>query len=192
MDLEISQPNDVLEDLTAVNNENDMPLDDAKTLSAKDDSKTITTDDNIKEDNVQAEQDALLLREQFRWLAKTIQNLKKKKDAQLFLLPVDPVALGIPTYFDVVKNPMDISTIERKLSFKEYSSVQEVKQDFDLMFNNCYLFNGPDSAVSVIGKSLQTSFDREMLKLPKTVKQQEKKKRSLVFSEIILGHSFNR
>src|SRR6202042_3478848 len=53
---------------------------------------------------------------QFRFCQSTIRNLKKLKDAVAFLRPVDPVALGIPHYPSVIKNPMDFSTIERKLT----------------------------------------------------------------------------
>ena len=37
------------------------------------------------------------------------------KNLKLHKKPVDPVALNIPDYFDVIKNPMDFSTI--KVSF---------------------------------------------------------------------------
>jgi bromodomain-containing factor 1 len=113
-------------------------------------------------------------------MSQTIRNLKKRKDTAIFINPVDPIALGIPTYFDIVKHPMDISTIEKKMAQKEYSTIAEVKADFDLMFANCFLFNGQTSAVALMCKSVQTGFEREMLKLPKVAKPADKKKRSLV------------
>ena len=46
-------------------------------------------------------------------IAKKIINLLwKHKDAELFWKPVDPIDLGIPDYFDIIKNPMDFSTIK--------------------------------------------------------------------------------
>jgi hypothetical protein len=45
--------------------------------------------------------DPILVKEQLNWLKKTIANLKKRKDASIFLFPVNPVALNIPHYFDV-------------------------------------------------------------------------------------------
>jgi len=32
-----------------------------------------------------------------------------------FRVPVDPQALGIPDYFDIIKKPMDMASIKRKL-----------------------------------------------------------------------------
>jgi len=37
------------------------------------------------------------------------------KDAVPFRFPIDPEALKIPHYLQIVKHPMDFSTIERKL-----------------------------------------------------------------------------
>lgn len=36
----------------------------------------------------------------------------KIKNANIFHYPVDPIKLGIPDYFDVIKHPMDLSTIK--------------------------------------------------------------------------------
>jgi hypothetical protein len=40
-----------------------------------------------------------------------------------FLEPVDPEALQLPDYFDVIERPMDLSTIERNLKAGKYSDV---------------------------------------------------------------------
>jgi Bromodomain len=67
--------------------------------------------------------DPILLKEQLKWFSATMRSLKKKADARFFLVPVDPVALAIPTYFTIVKEPMDISTIEQKISHGRYQKV---------------------------------------------------------------------
>lgn len=41
-----------------------------------------------------------------------MNNLWKFKDAEIFHKPVNPVELHIPDYFDIIKNPMDYSTIK--------------------------------------------------------------------------------
>ncbi|KAJ3341127.1 hypothetical protein HDU91_000750, partial [Kappamyces sp. JEL0680] len=121
--------------------------------------------------------DPVLAKEQLKWLSKTITNLKKRKDAALFLFPVNPVALGIPHYFDVIKQPMDISTIEKKIASGAYATVDAALADFDLMFNNCYTFNGPESHVSLSGKSLQSHLGKEVEKMPRTLAQVQQIKR---------------
>ena len=40
---------------------------------------------------------------------------------------------------------MDIVTIEQKLSDSKYSCLKEFVDDFNLIFDNCYEYNGADS-----------------------------------------------
>ena len=47
---------------------------------------------------------------------------KKHKFHKIFLYPVDPVRQGIPDYPEIVKNPMDLSTVKRKLDERKYIS----------------------------------------------------------------------
>ena len=58
-----------------------------------------------------------------------------------FQRPVDPLALNILDYFDIVKNPMYLSTIKKKLNSKEYSDAQKFLNDMNLMFDNCRIYN---------------------------------------------------
>ena len=61
---------------------------------------------------------------QKRALVDKMKNLKKTKSSTAFIRPVDAVAMNIPHYTQVVKNPMDLSTMETKLKQDEYGSVQ--------------------------------------------------------------------
>lgn len=40
---------------------------------------------------------------------------------------------------------MDLSTIEVKLLEREYKTMGELVDDFNLLLNNCLLYNGPYS-----------------------------------------------
>nr|POE46861.1 bromodomain-containing factor 1 [Quercus suber] len=99
-------------------------------------------------------------------LGTTVKNLKKTKHAQGFLLPVDPVALNIPQYPDIIKNPMDISTLEEKLKNDEYRSVQEFFDDFTLIIANCKTFNGPGHPISHAADSMDAYVRKSLDKLP--------------------------
>ncbi|OAD78554.1 hypothetical protein PHYBLDRAFT_104245, partial [Phycomyces blakesleeanus NRRL 1555(-)] len=72
-----------------------------------------------------------------------------------FLAPVDIVALHIPDYPTIVKHPMDLSTIERKLNQGEYDTPDDFEADVRLMFKNCYLYNPPAIPVHKMGKELE-------------------------------------
>ena len=44
-----------------------------------------------------------------------LSTLMSNKIAEPFNVPVDPVALGLPDYFSVIKTPMDMGTIKTRL-----------------------------------------------------------------------------
>ncbi|KAK4506882.1 hypothetical protein PRZ48_000615 [Zasmidium cellare] len=92
---------------------------------------------------------------QSRYLVDKIKNLKKTKHALSFLYPVDYVALNIPTYPDIIKNPMDLMTLENKLKSLKYGSVQEFADDFDLIIQNARTFNGDNHPVTIAGFSME-------------------------------------
>ncbi|KAL4069375.1 Bromodomain-containing protein [Scleroderma citrinum] len=115
---------------------------------------------------------------QHRFCLSTIRSLKKLKDANAFLLPVDPVALNVPHYPSIIKNPMDLGTIERKLMSSNptkpdpnpnnprYYSADEFISDVRLVFTNCITFNGPDHVISLAGKHVEAVFDKQIKQLP--------------------------
>lgn len=43
---------------------------------------------------------------------KLLKKVMNHQYAWPFNQPVDPIALGIPNYFDVIKEPMDLGTIQ--------------------------------------------------------------------------------
>ncbi|KAJ2766329.1 hypothetical protein IWQ57_004412, partial [Coemansia nantahalensis] len=88
--------------------------------------------------------------------ARAIVNRMKRDDcAWPFLRPVDPVALGVPTYFDIVRNPMDLSTVQKKLAKKAYPAVADFVADIQLIVDDCFLFNLPDTPVHGCGLALR-------------------------------------
>lgn len=107
-----------------------------------------------------------------------MRTLKKIKEAAPFLRPVDPVALNIPHYPSIIKNPMDFATIDRKLASSNptkpdpnsnnprYNTVDEFINDVRLIFQNCLTFNGPDHAISAMGKRVEEVFDRQLKSMP--------------------------
>lgn len=64
-----------------------------------------------------------------------------------FREPVDPVLDEVPTYFDVVHQPMDLGTVEKRLMANSYGSTSDVIADLRLIVSNAKLFNSPKLAV---------------------------------------------
>ncbi|KAJ3278585.1 hypothetical protein HK104_002203 [Borealophlyctis nickersoniae] len=83
-----------------------------------------------------------------------LSSVQRHHAAWPFLQPVDPVAAGAPDYFNVIKRPMDLSTIEKKLASQEYEAIQAFADDFLLMIDNCCIYNPPAHAVHQLAKSL--------------------------------------
>ena len=93
---------------------------------------------------------SLLYFESWEKQAKKLINLLwKVKGAYLFHKPVDPIELGIPDYLQVIKNPMDFSTIKKKLSNNLYTNFKQFNDDIKLTFDNCYLYNGSNTSVGL-------------------------------------------
>ena len=44
-------------------------------------------------------------------------------------------------YYRIIKHPMDMGTIKKKLDSQQYSCAKECIDDFQLMFNNCFTYN---------------------------------------------------
>lgn len=105
-------------------------------------------------ENKQVEENSTLKKE-LSICKEIIQKLRKSTHAAPFLYPVDPQRLNIPDYYEKIKNPMDLATINKKIDKAEYALIEDMSKDIDLMFSNCYLYNAPDSAVYKMGQSLE-------------------------------------
>lgn len=78
----------------------------------------------------------------------TLEKLYRQEGESMpFRQPVDPNTLGIPDYFDIVRKPMDLSTIHKKLTSGQYSDPWEYVDDVWLMFDNAWLYNRKTSRV---------------------------------------------
>ncbi|SCV04738.1 LANO_0G12046g1_1 [Lachancea nothofagi CBS 11611] len=95
-----------------------------------------------------------------------VKAVKRLKDARPFLQPVDPVALNVPLYYNLIQRPMDLGTIERKLQHNAYETPEQVSADFKLMVENCARFNGEASAIAQMGRNIEASFEKHMLGMP--------------------------
>lgn len=68
-------------------------------------------------------------------------------NTRLFHQPVKKA--DVPTYYDLIKNPIDLSGIKSKAKRCEYKTVEEFQSDFKLMKDNSEAFNGPTHFVTI-------------------------------------------
>lgn len=81
-------------------------------------------------------------------------------------LGLDWQKMDLPTYPKVVKKPMDLSTIRKKLDSGEYDGSQNFYEDFKLMIRNCFNFNPTGTPVNTAGVELQRLFDEKWMNRP--------------------------
>ena len=60
-----------------------------------------------------------------------------------FLNPVDTNV--VPDYATVIKNPMDFSTMRKKLKAHQYHRMDQVRHDFMLIVTNAKTYNAPNT-----------------------------------------------
>ena len=96
----------------------------------------------------------------------------KTREAEPFRDPVDPVAHNVPDYLNVIQDPMDLGTIDRRLRQRgikpgpPYTTVEEVVRDVRLVFKNCYTYNGDTHPVSALASKVSDLFESAMAALP--------------------------
>ncbi|KUJ18201.1 Bromodomain-containing protein [Mollisia scopiformis] len=81
-----------------------------------------------------------------------------------FQTPVDPVALGIPQYFAMIKKPMDLSTMSQKLKAGSYNNAADFDKDIRQMLWNCFKFNPVGNPVHDLGKKVEDLYNIQWAK----------------------------
>ncbi|XP_062083831.1 uncharacterized protein LOC133790259 [Humulus lupulus] len=90
-----------------------------------------------------------------------IKKVMKMDAAEPFNSPVNPVALGIPDYFDVIDTPMDFGTICSNLeSGVKYSNSVDVFKDVQFIWDNCYKYNNKGDYILELLKRVKKNFTK--------------------------------
>ncbi|XP_028079201.1 uncharacterized protein LOC114280979 [Camellia sinensis] len=90
-----------------------------------------------------------------------IRKVMKMDSARPFNLPVDPVALGIHDYFDVIDTPMDFGTICKNLeNGVRYKNSKDVFGDVQYIWENCSKYNGEGHHISELMKRVKKNFTK--------------------------------
>ncbi|XP_037903201.1 bromodomain adjacent to zinc finger domain protein 2B isoform X3 [Hermetia illucens] len=91
-------------------------------------------------------------------ICKTILNeMELHEDSWPFLLPVN--TKQFPTYKKIIKTPMDLSTIRKRIQDLTYKSREDFCVDVRQIFDNCEMFNEDDSPVGKAGHGMRKFFE---------------------------------
>ncbi|XP_061900352.1 E3 ubiquitin-protein ligase TRIM33-like [Entelurus aequoreus] len=79
----------------------------------------------------------------------------------------EPVPSSVPNYYRIIKNPMDLTKVKRKLqlrSSQDYSTIQDFVSDMRLVFKNCAKYNEMSRIIRVYDddKPINTQEGSEM------------------------------
>lgn len=72
-----------------------------------------------------------------------------------FRRPVDYEKLNLYDYPMIIKCPMDLSTIKKKIKLGKYEQIRDFIKDLTLVWENCKTYNREDSAIYAAAKELQ-------------------------------------
>lgn len=107
--------------------------------------------------------------EQLLYCSDILKEMLAKKHAAYawpFYLPVDAKALQLHDYHDIIKHPMDLSTVKKKMDGGEYQDAESFAADVRLIFSNCYKYNPPHHDVVAQARKLQDVFENRFAKMP--------------------------
>lgn len=86
-------------------------------------------------------------------MSKLIDALFEKDVDEIFCEPVN--INEVPDYMEVVKHPMDLSTMRLKLQSGLYFSLGDMESDFNLMIKNCLDYNNRDTFYYKAGQKMR-------------------------------------
>uniref|UniRef100_A0A672LXY1 Bromodomain PHD finger transcription factor n=1 Tax=Sinocyclocheilus grahami TaxID=75366 RepID=A0A672LXY1_SINGR len=96
----------------------------------------------------------------YEGLKRILRSLQSHKMAWPFLEPVD--ANDAPDYYGIIKEPMDLSTMEERLQNRFYSKLTEFVADMTKIFDNCRYYNPSDSPFYQCAEFLESFFVQKL------------------------------
>jgi hypothetical protein len=93
-----------------------------------------------------------------------LRGLQTHEHGWVFATPVDPVELELDDYFEIIKKPMDLGTIQETLDAGSYHSFEDFASDVRLTFQNAMKYNGEGSIVHKMAMELKNKFEVESKK----------------------------
>ncbi|XP_078486635.1 histone acetyltransferase KAT2A [Ciona intestinalis] len=92
----------------------------------------------------------------FAPLKAIVQSMRSHSSAWPFLEPVKKSE--VPNYYDVIKSPMDLKTLNEQVRSKQYSTRAQFVTDAQKIFDNCRVFNSPESDYFKCANTMENFF----------------------------------
>jgi len=89
-----------------------------------------------------------------------LEDMRKNPLSEWFREVVQWQELGLIDYPQVIKTPMDLGSIHKKMQHKEYLSVEDFAHDMRLVWQNAITYNSAASMFGVVAGILAQTFER--------------------------------
>lgn len=93
-----------------------------------------------------------------------LTELQNHAAAWPFLQPVNKEE--VPDYYEFIKEPMDLSSMEMKLNGNRYEKMENFIYDARLIFKNCRAYNGENTSYYKYANRLEKFFNSKVKEIP--------------------------
>lgn len=100
-------------------------------------------------------------------MTKLVAQIYAKSDAEPFREPVDWKSLGLFDYPQIIKKPMDLGQVKRKLETGKYGTIHDAAEDVRLIWKNCMQYNADGSDFFILAQNMSKKFEDKFSKLQK-------------------------
>jgi histone acetyltransferase len=114
-------------------------------------------------ESIAAPRDPASLQALHKELQQILTQIKQHQSAWPFLEPVDPETTGALDYYEVIKNPIDLRTIQERLDRGDYYVTKEIfAADLKRMIENCEAYNGEKHFITELAHNLERFFNQKL------------------------------
>lgn len=93
-----------------------------------------------------------------------LNDMQNHQSAWPFLIPVNKD--DVHDYYDVIKEPMDLSTMEQKLEMDQYTTPEDFTKDATLIFKNCRQYNSEGTPYTKSANKLEKYMWSKIKEIP--------------------------
>ncbi|CAI5506712.1 unnamed protein product [Closterium sp. Naga37s-1] len=113
----------------------------------------------------------------FRMCGALLKRIMSHRFSWVFNVPVDAEKLKLHDYHTVIKNPMDLGTINTRLKASGYQHPDELHNDVLLVWSNAMTYNGEGNDVYHMAAELKNMFEQGYQKVQQKLDEDAVKRR---------------
>ncbi|XP_014239640.1 uncharacterized protein LOC106661050 [Cimex lectularius] len=105
--------------------------------------------------------------QELEYANRILQAIMKLKNIQPFYEKPNPDSFGMSSYYKIVKEPMWLYEVKRKLEEGEYNGLSDFVKDMRLLLENCYRFWGVQHRITKKGLLMEHKLEQRLQEIPK-------------------------